>query len=190
MQLRALFFLSIKLYSLLEMKVQIDPIKTSEIPELVRIAVQTFDETFGATHSDEDMQNYNERCFTPEVFSKEFKEKQSWFYFARLEDKIAGYLKINTGSAQTELREEDGIELERIYVLKEFLGRGVGDALMRYAIQRGKEEGKSYLWLGVYEENYRALSFYKKYGMEEFGDHVFMMGKLPERDILMRINLI
>jgi hypothetical protein len=160
----------------------------SHLPQLVDIAIQTFDETFADTTSKEDMKNYNERCFTVEQFRKEMQSQESWFYFTEYNGKLAGYLKVNIGEEQSELREHDGFEVERLYVLKEFYGMGVGAALMDFSVEKGKLLGKKYLWLGVHEENYRALRFYEKYGLKEFDEHIFMMGKTPQRDVLMRVG--
>ena len=115
--------------------------------------------------------------------------EDSWFFFAEYHGELAGYLKVNVGEAQTEFREENGFEVERIYVLKKYYGSGVGAALMDHAIDHGTRLGKEYLWLGVYEENYRALRFYEKFGLTGFDDHVFMMGLTPQRDVLMRLSL-
>jgi len=164
-------------------------IDTGSVGVLKEIAIRTFDETFASTNSRENMENYFKRCFNEAVLLRELADPESWWYFIESDGRLAGYLKVNVGSAQTELREADGFEVERIYVLKEFYGTGVGKALMEHAIGLAKEKKKSYLWLGVHEENYRALRFYEKFGLEEFGDHVFMMGKQPQRDVLMRLEL-
>ena len=156
---------------------------------LREIAIRTFDETFASTNSRENMEDYNARCFNDQVLKKELQDPESWWYFIEYEHELAGYLKVNVGKAQTELQEEDGFEVERIYVLKDFYGQGVGAALMEHAIQIGRKLGKKYLWLGVHEKNYRALGFYAKFGFREFDDHIFMMGKEPQRDLLMRIDL-
>lgn len=167
----------------------INPISKTEVNSLADIAIRTFDETFSGTNSEENMKDYFSRCFTVEQLLRELEEPQSWFYFARTKGKIAGYLKINIGTAQTELKEDEGFEVERIYVLKEYYGKGVGRELMDFAIKRGREEGKNYFWLGVHEENYRALRFYEKIGMKQFSDHVFMMGKQAQRDLLLKMDL-
>ena len=96
---------------------------------------------------------------------------------------------MNVNEAQTELKEPGGFEVERIYVLEEFQGKGVGKALMNHAISLGRAFGKDYLWLGVWEFNYKAQAFYRGFGMETFSDHVFMMGKSPQRDVLMKLDL-
>jgi len=164
-------------------------INSAHLRELRTIAIRTFEETFAATNSRENMDHYYEMRFNDQVLAEELQNPESWWYFIEFEGKLAGYLKVNVGQAQTELQEEVGFEVERIYVLLEFHGTGVGVALMEYAIQKGRELEKKYLWLGVHEENYRALRFYAKFGLQEFDDHVFMMGKQPQRDVLMRMEL-
>ena len=156
---------------------------------LREIAIRTFAETFAATNREEDMNDYYARCFNEKTLRQELSVPEVQWFFIEYNDVLAGYLKVNTGAAQTELREEDGFEVERIYVLKAFHGTGVGSVLMEHAIQIGKEMGKRYLWLGVHEENYRALRFYGKFGMKEFDDHIFMMGKQPQRDVLLKMEL-
>lgn len=167
----------------------IKPIEVEQVALLRDLAVRTFEETFAATNSRENMDHYYARCFNEQVLREELQHPDSWWYFIESGGALAGYLKVNVGQAQTELQEDDGFEVERIYVLKEFYGTGAGAALMEHAIQLGREKGKKYLWLGVHEENYRALRFYEKFGLQEFGDHTFMMGKQPQRDVLMRMLL-
>jgi len=159
------------------------------LEQLRDIAIRTFGETFAATNSEENMNDYYARCFNENTLRQELGDQEAQWFFLEYKGELAGYLKVNTGAAQTELREEDGFEVERIYVLKAFHGTGVGAALMEYAIRLGREMGKRYLWLGVHEENFRALRFYEKFGMKEFADHIFMMGKQPQRDVLMRMEL-
>lgn len=165
------------------------PISSQDLEKLRTIAIRTFDETFASTNSRENMEDYFARCFNEKVLREELLDPEAWWFFIESNGTLAGYLKVNVGQAQTELQEDDGFEVERIYVLKEFYGSGAGAALMEHAIQLGREKGKKYLWLGVHEENYRALRFYEKFGLQEFGDHTFMMGKQPQRDVLMRMAL-
>ncbi|MDF1571986.1 MAG: GNAT family N-acetyltransferase [Bacteroidales bacterium] len=169
--------------------VSIYEINSAHLKELRTIAIRTFEETFAATNSRENMDHYYAMRFNARLLTEELQHPESWWYFIEFQGKLAGYLKVNVGQAQTELQEEEGFEVERIYVLKAFHGSGVGAALMEQAIRLGREKGKKYLWLGVHEENYRALRFYGKFGLQEFDDHVFMMGKQPQRDLLMRMEL-
>jgi len=136
------------------------------------------------------MQDFLEKCFNEEKLLKEINNPDSEFYFAMVENKTAGYLKINFRNAQTEYKEENGIELERIYVLKQYLGNMLGQALFNKALEIAMENKMDYLWLGVWEHNPRAISFYKKNGLTEFSSHIFRVGDDDQIDIIMRKNLI
>ena len=84
----------------------------------------------------------------------------------------------------------NSLEIERIYVLKEFLGKTIGQLLLEHAFQIAREKGNENVWLGVWEENKRAIRFYQKNGFEEFDKHIFMLGEDAQTDILMRKKLI
>jgi ribosomal protein S18 acetylase RimI-like enzyme len=113
----------------------------------------------------------------------------SAFYFAELENDVIGYLKLNFGNAQTELKDNKAVEIERIYVLKEFHGMKVGQMLYEKAIEIARLNNAEYVWLGVWEKNPRAISFYKKNGFTEFDKHIFNMGNEEQTDIMMRKEL-
>ena len=57
------------------------------------------------------------------------------------------------------------------------------------ALQIAQEKNVGYLWLGVWEENHRALAFYKKNGFVEFDKHIFKLGNDPQTDIMMKLTL-
>ena len=102
---------------------------------------------------------------------------------------MVGYLKINFGQSQTELKDDKAFEIERIYVLKEYHGKNVGQLLYEKAIEIAKQKNKDYLWLGVWEENPRAINFYKKNGLVEFDKHIFKLGNDEQTDIMMKLQL-
>ena len=102
---------------------------------------------------------------------------------------MLGYLKLNMGESQTELKDNDALEIERIYVLKDFHGKKVGQLLFDKAITIAKELQLAYVWLGVWEENKKALQFYTKNGFVEFDQHVFVLGDEAQTDIMMKLAL-
>jgi ribosomal protein S18 acetylase RimI-like enzyme len=106
-----------------------------------------------------------------------------------LDEKVIGYLKLNKGGSQTEVKDNDALEIERIYVLKEFQGKKVGQFLFDKAIKIAKEHHIAYVWLGVWEENKRALQFYTQNGFVEFDQHVFVLGDEAQTDIMMKLQL-
>ena len=136
------------------------------------------------------MKKYLEEDFSLERLTEQLNNKNSEFYFAELEDKIIGYLKLNFSNSQTEIKDDKAVEIERIYVLKEFHGKKVGQVLYEKAIEIAKQLNADYIWLGVWEENPRAIKFYKKNGFIEFDKHIFKLGTEQQTDIMMKLALI
>nr|WP_199002577.1 GNAT family N-acetyltransferase [Flavobacterium sp. ASV13] len=170
--------------------IQIKKITLSEIDQLQKIGRQTFHETFSESNSDENMKNYLENSFSNEKLIKELTDQNSEFYFATFHNEAIGYLKINFGESQTELKDEKSLEIERIYVLKAFHGKKVGQLLYEKAIQIAKDKKSDYIWLGVWEKNHRAISFYRKNDFTEFDKHIFKLGSDEQTDLMMKLKLV
>ena len=164
-------------------------ITLDNLEKLQKIGRKTFEETFSESNSEENMRNYLEEGFSKEKLTEELNNKDSEFYFAILKDEVIGYLKVNFGESQTELKDSKALEIERIYVSKEFHGKSVGQILYDKAIEIAKQNGSEYVWLGVWEENPRAINFYKKNGFVEFDKHIFLLGNDEQTDIMMKMNL-
>jgi ribosomal protein S18 acetylase RimI-like enzyme len=96
---------------------------------------------------------------------------------------------VNFGPSQTDVKDDKSLEIERIYVLKEFHGQQVGQMLFDKAIQIAKQQHADYVWLGVWEHNPRAIQFYKKNGFVEFDRHIFHLGNDAQTDIMMKLKL-
>jgi len=104
-------------------------------------------------------------------------------------DELAGYLKVNEAPSQSDVNDYNSLEVERLYVLKKFQRNGLGAYLMERAIDMAISMGKSYVWLGVWERNEKALRFYEKQGYYKIGEHPFYMGSDKQTDYLMRKDL-
>jgi ribosomal protein S18 acetylase RimI-like enzyme len=164
----------------------IGPINGSALLPLRQISINTFSETFAATNTPEDLQQYLDTAFATERLTSELENPESMFYLAWVEGQVAGYLKLNVGQAQTELQEPGGLEVERIYVLNNFQGKGVGQQLFATALAVAKERYAQYIWLGVWEHNVKAIRFYEQLGFVPFDQHVFVLGSDAQTDILMK----
>ncbi|MBC6489555.1 GNAT family N-acetyltransferase [Flavihumibacter stibioxidans] len=167
----------------------IKPVTISDLSQLQKISKQTFFDTFSAVNTPENMAKYLEESLSVEKLTSELNDEHSAFYFAILDSDIIGYLKLNFGKAQTELKDSKALEIERIYVLKEYHGKKVGQILYEKAMEIAREKNADYVWLGVWEENHRALNFYKKNGFVEFDKHIFRLGDDEQTDIMMKLQL-
>ena len=168
---------------------KIRKINIDDLEALRNLSIQTFMETFEEVNTEEDMQKYLDENLSIEKLKTELENVNSEFYFAENNGEILGYLKLNFKDAQTEKVEENHFEIERIYVLKAFLGQKIGQILFDKAIEIGREKNLEYVWLGVWEENHRAIKFYGKNGFEIFGKHDFVLGEDVQTDLLMKMKI-
>ncbi|PQA93195.1 GNAT family N-acetyltransferase [Chryseobacterium shigense] len=166
--------------------ININKVTSEDLDQLQIIGRKTFGETFSESNTAENMAKYLEEGFSKEKLIAELNDSDSVFYFAVCENNTIGYLKMNFGKSQTELKDGKGAEIERIYVLKEFHGRKAGQKLYEKALEIAAESNSDYVWLGVWEKNPRAISFYKKNGFAEFDRHVFVLGDDAQTDIMMK----
>jgi ribosomal protein S18 acetylase RimI-like enzyme len=179
-----------KLHSRKQMTdIEIKKVTLDDIDQLQKIGRQTFLETFSTGNSEENMTKYLEEGFAIEKLTTELNDNNAEFYFATIADNVIGYLKLNFGQSQTELQDDKALEIERIYVLKDFYGKSVGQILYNKAIHIARHKNADYVWLGVWEENQRAISFYKKNGFVAFDKHIFKLGNDEQTDIMMKLKL-
>lgn len=170
-------------------KVEITQVKENDIEQLQLIGKQTFQETFSDKNSEEDMQKYLNEAFSFTKLTNEIQDNNTLFYFAKLHNKVIGYLKLNHGKSQTELKNDKAVEIERVYVLKDFYGKQVGQLLFNKAIEISLQKKANYIWLGVWEHNPRAIRFYEKNGFVAFDKHIFKLGNDEQIDIMMKLKL-
>jgi diamine N-acetyltransferase len=169
--------------------IHIRQVPLNDIDQLQEIGKRTFAETFSSDNSHENMHAYLENGFSTEKLKAELTDENAAFYFAELNEQVVGYLKVNFGHSQTELKDENALEIERIYVLKDFHGKKVGQLLYDKAIEISKQKKVDYVWLGVWEKNPRAIRFYQKNGFAEFDKHIFKLGDDEQTDIMMKLKM-
>ncbi len=169
--------------------INIKKVTINDIDQLQKIGRQTFSETFSEGNTEANMLKYLDEGFSIEKLTTELSDKFTEFYFATHNENVIAYLKLNFGQSQTELQDEKSLEIERIYVLKKFHGKNVGQLLYDKVIEIAKQNKADYIWLGVWEENPRAINFYKKNGFVEFDKHIFKLGDDEQTDIMMKVKL-
>lgn len=169
--------------------IKIKKVTITDIEQLQKIGRDTFFETFYDSNTEENMKKYLEINFSLKNLAKELKKKDNEFYFALKNNKVIGYLKLNFGSAQTELKNENTVEIERIYVLKIYHGKNIAQFLLEKAIEISNKKNVNYIWLGVWEKNIRAIKFYQKNNFIAFDKHIFKLGDDEQNDIMMKLTL-
>lgn len=167
-------------------QVFIRSIDIQDVVELQKIARLTFAQTFKNYNTIENLHKYLDEKFSLEKLSSELRNPSSSFYFAQRGEEVIGFLKTNIDTAQTELKDLNAFEIERIYVLEAYHGKKVGQLLFDKALEEARKTTCSYVWLGVWEDNHRAIKFYSKNGFEKFDTHVFKLGDEEQLDWMMK----
>jgi len=160
-----------------------------DIVELMLISKRTFVEAFEKDNDPLDFNNYINNAFSHATLAAEIHNVNSQFYFVNHEEVLIAYFKLNQGIAQTDVKSEDSIELERIYVISNYQGKRLGEQILKHIKQIALQVNKKSLWLGVWEENKRAIQFYERQGFQKFGTHPYYIGTDKQTDWLMGFDL-
>lgn len=156
---------------------------------LSRLGRQTFLDTFSAGNRPEDMAAYLDASFSPEKQASELADPLSVFLIAEINGEAAGYARLLHARAPSVIRARHPIQLVRLYADKRWVGRGVGAALMTACIALAQQQKCDGIWLGVWEENSRALGFYRKWGFSDMGTQHFLLGNDRQIDIIIWLPL-
>ena len=168
------------------MTANIRPVYPSDLNTLLHLSRKIFHDSFDHLNTPENMKEYMDRAFNPQQLSSELENPHSEFYFITIDDRVAGYLKINQGPAQSDIHDPTSLEIERIYIDQDIQSKGFGAQLLEKAVTRAVELDLNYIWLGVWEKNPKAIRFYERHGFSVFGKHTFIMGDDPQTDLLLK----
>jgi diamine N-acetyltransferase len=158
-----------------------------DIEQLCEIGANTFIETYGEQNTPENLQNYLEEKFNKKQISDEILTDGTIFLLVELTNETIGYAKMRANLIENP--DPKALEIERIYIKKALHGQKFGAILMQKCIEVAREKGYQSLWLGVWEYNPKAINFYKGWGFEIYGTHIFQLGDEAQTDYLMKKEL-
>ncbi len=164
-------------------------ISYEEVNKLRNIAIKTFRQSYEHLNSPSNFQDYISKAFTKEVLLRELQNEESFYYFIAFENDIVGYLKLNIGNSQTERFSDAYLEIERIYLDANYQRKGIGKRMIEFTFDKARELQKTKVWLGVWDENPKAILFYERMGFQSKGNHVFKFGNEAQTDIIMEMNV-
>jgi ribosomal protein S18 acetylase RimI-like enzyme len=159
---------------------------TTDAGMIADLSRQTFYDSFAGDNTPENMDQFMKEQFTREKLMEEVGAAGNIFLLAYAGDKVVGYVRLRETTNPLLIANGPAIEIARIYVVQHSIGKGVGRALMQQSIEIAREKNAEVIWLGVWEKNQKAITFYTKWGFEKFSEHVFMLGNDAQTDWLMR----
>jgi diamine N-acetyltransferase len=157
--------------------------------KLANFASKAFLDAYAGTMNAEDIKIYIEKAFHIDELINQLATETNIFHLAIQREEIIGYTKLRFDRTRLELINEKAIELERIYVGSRHFRSGLGSIMFRNILAYSRKQHYTFLWLAVWQKNERAISFYKKSGMEIFGDQEFIVGSIINHDYVMKIKL-
>lgn len=150
----------------------------------------TFTEAFGHLFRDHgDLREYYRKTFSVQKIRKSLQKEKNVYWLALADGLPVGYAKLKLQSPTPFLEMERVCQLQKIYVLQDFLSLKIGLTLQTALLDKARAATCENIWLSVYKENERAIQFYLKNGFEKIGDHGFSIGKEDFDFIAMAKNL-
>jgi len=156
---------------------------------LTELAWRTFHDAFAPMNSPENMEAYMSENFTLQKISAQIADQRADFLIAEIEATPVAFAKLYDGQVPDCVGGVAPIELERFYVDRQFHGQGIAQTLMQACFDRARQSGHGTIYLGVWENNHRAIAFYRKCGFDVVGSHAFQLGDEAQNDLLMEIRL-
>lgn len=169
--------------------VEIRPLAKEELSLLRHLAIESYRQTFEASNTTENMEAFIRRTYSQDAVEREWAEPGSVCYLAWEGNTAVGFVRLRLCDEVANQLGTNTIELQRLYVHPGHQGRQVGSGLMSVAVEYAKLHQFDWIWLGVWERNFKAQDFYSRWGFERFGEHIFQMGDDPQIDWLLKKKL-
>jgi diamine N-acetyltransferase len=159
---------------------------------IVLLARMTLTETFGHLFRDkQDLLNYYDNTFSVQKIRYSISKENNIYWLAFWDELPVGYAKLKKQSAPPQLSITQTSQLQKIYILHDFINKKIGKVLLNEMLIETKKAGSSSLWLSVLKSNENAVNFYMKNGFTQVGKHQFQIGKEDfDFDIMVRNNFL
>ncbi|MDL5512487.1 GNAT family N-acetyltransferase [Arenibacter sp. M-2] len=171
-------------------KIEIRLANKKDAKSIALLGRTTFSETFAHYFKHkQDLLDYLNTTFSVDKIEKSIEKPNNQFWLASVNRLPVGYAKLKLNSQSEFILSKPVCQLQKIYVLKDFLSMRIGSKLQRDLLKKAKQLGFKNIWLSVFQENTRAIHFYNKSGFEKIGEHDFQIGKENFRFFVMKKQL-
>lgn len=155
------------------MSISIQAINLSEVEMLSKLSRETFIQSHGHSADASDIEKYIDSHFDISSLSTALKDSNIYFSKIYIKEKLAGYTKLILNHSHPSTKLSPISKFERLYLLKDFYGLGLGEKLLEHNIKIAKANHQKALWLYVWTENQKGLRFYEKSNFKIIGEHDF-----------------
>ncbi len=170
-------------------EIVIRKIKPEEAAQFAKFGADLFSETFAASNNPQDMENYLAEAFNTNKIEQELVDPNTYCFYAVKNGIPIGCIKLIINQSDASFNSLKSVELSRLYVSKDYHKQKIGATLMQFAVDFATKNQAQKLWLGVFEQNQKAIDFYLKWGFVKTGVHDFKLGNDVQQDWLMEKTL-
>jgi ribosomal protein S18 acetylase RimI-like enzyme len=164
------------------------PAGPEDAPALATLAAEAFVAAFGHLYRPEDLAAFLAEHKTAERYRQSLRDSATSIHLAEAAGRLVGYCQLRRPSGFASKSDaSQPIELQQLYLAPAVTGRGIGAALMEWALAHAREFGCDAVQLSVYGENFAAQRFYARYGFAKIADVEFWVGR--QRDAEFRLEL-
>lgn len=161
----------------------------ADAPLIASLGAETFVMSFGAQNTPENLAKHLAHAYGEDIQRRELADPAITYLIAEQNGRTAGYAQVREGDAPACITGPSPVEVRRFYVVHDFHGTGIAQALMDACATEARRRGGRTLWLGVFEQNPRAIRFYTKWGYEDVGGQTFLLGDDPQQDRVLSMSL-
>jgi diamine N-acetyltransferase len=171
---------------LMQAAIRIRRAEEDDAPALSALAEKTFRDAFADSNTTANMQLHCSANYGQALQLAEIRDSSLETWVVDSDSRLAAYVQLRLEATSPMISGERPVEIERFYVDALHHGAGLAHQLMAHVVARAEAAGSTVLWLGVWERNARAQAFYRKWRFDVAAEHIFMVGKDPQRDLVMR----
>jgi len=157
----------------------------NDVADLAEMAAEAFRDTYREIVDSRDMEDYVTTALTPDYFLPHVEDPSSSLLLAIAGARLVGYALLTRSTPPSCVNRYSPVELARIYLRREAIGKGYGAALMRAVQAEARRLRADGIWLGVYDRNTRARAFYQRWGFIDVGIQQFILGDKIYADPIM-----
>jgi len=155
----------------------VKPITLDDVELLRSVALQSYNEHYLHLWHDKG-EWYIEQSFSVQQLSLELQDSNARFFLVYDDAIPVGFIKVNINAPINEVH--NALELERIYFIKQAVGKGLGSLAVNYVFDIAKSLKKEIVWLKVMDSSHAAMFFYQKMGFKTCGTYVLPYERLQE----------
>mgnify|MGYP000291460144 CR=1 FL=1 len=150
-------------------KVEILPLTEQLFKIYIEVGTIAYNQHYLHLWKNSDSAPYISSSFTQDVLQKEEQDANTELYLVKNGNISIGVLKLDLDASLDSYGKKEAILLDKIYLLKEYSGKGIGKKVLDFTENRARQLGKKIIWLDTMKTG-SALQFYLKNGFEIYSE--------------------